>query len=247
LTNVCLHLPVSRKASTSCSLPPSATALTLIGIDLDPRWLSQNTQLRRLELVADVSAAGQGAGSLGAALASLCQLTSLKIINSRGLDGLPQALQQMHALQRLRLDVVTPAPMLLPAGRWLAGLCRLAVETATLLASMPALQAAAGLQRLDVLHSNTAPSTAEVAEFQWQALCRWVESCPQLSRLDLVIEPGAAPLPMVFPRGLLDVQRRRPGLAVYSGTGDRDKRFCLKLFGNPDVDHDFKSAVAALA
>jgi hypothetical protein len=243
LTDVRLDLLGSREASTSCSLPLSATALTLSS--RDPHWLSQNPQLRWLELTA--GSAGQVAGSFGAALASLCQLTSLKIVSSHGLEGLPQALEQMCALQRLRLDEVKPLPTQPPAGRWLAGLRRLAVETATLLASLLALQAAAGLQRLHVLHSITAPSAAEVAESQWQALCRWVESCQQLSRLDLVIEPGAAPLPLVFLRGLLDVQRRRPGLAVYSGTGDRDSNYHLKLFGNLDADHDLKSVVSALS
>jgi hypothetical protein len=245
LTDVCLELSGRGEASTSCSLPPSATALILSS--RDPRWLSQNTQLRWLELTADARRATQGAGSFEAALSSLRQLTSLKIVYSHGLEGLPQALEQMCALQRLRLDEVTPAPTLLHAGRWLAGLRRLAVETPTLLANLPALQAAAGLQRLHVLHSITAPSTAEVAESQWQALCRWVESCQQLSRLDLVNELGAAPLPMVFLRGLLDVQRRRPGLAVYSGLGGRGDDYHLKLCGDLDLDNDFKSAVAALS
>lgn len=153
----------------SCPLR-SLTSLQWVSKGLGLGCLAQQTGLRWLEMVAVVPEAGPDASSLAAALAPLCQLTSLKLVDLRcSTDGLPQALQQLRALRRLRLDNMPPATLL--PGPWLAGLRRLTVDVLTLLGSLPALHAAVGLQRLHVLHFS-AGITSDAQELV-TLLLRW--------------------------------------------------------------------------
>lgn len=227
-TAVLSHTPAAD--DSAAVLPPCTTRLALFCGIVEPGWLSQHTHLRSLEMTVCAPANSDVAGRLGPALASLASLTSLSLTAVRGLEGLPESLQKLSALNALRLVAVKPALACLPLGDWLARLTTLTAEPALLLDSLPALQAATGLQRLAVLQIKDAPAVAEAEEPRWQALCRWAHRHPTLFRVDLMVEPDAAMLPIFVHSGLLDVQRRRPRLTVRSGLATRYRH--LELAAN---------------
>jgi hypothetical protein len=222
------HTPAAD--DSAAVLPPCTTRLALFCGSVDPGWLSLNTQLRRLEVAQCFPANSEAADVLGPALACLTSLTSLRLSGVSRLEGLPESLQKLSALKALRLDAVKPALACLPSGDWLARLTTLACELPLLLDSLPALQAATGLQTLLMMQIKDAPAVAEADEPRWQALCRWAHRHPTLFRVDLMVEPDAAMLPIFVHSGLLDVQRRRPRLTVRSGLATRYRH--LELAAN---------------
>lgn len=155
-------------------------------------------------------------------------LPAQRLVGSCPLDPLLPALGGLSRLQLCGLyrdddSVAGGQAAALPAGPWLRSLRWLSTDFTTLLSSVPALQAATGLECLSL--------TDDPAEaINWHspaaaAFFAWLESHPPLRRLCLEDWSDALGTRGFLLR-MLQLWRRRPTLLVHgSGFGDEGEQF----------------------